>query len=155
MVHQRAGSAFGDQSPSCFTARMSMWIMGICFMLSVPLGEVIRRRRSRQALARARMGQATLFLVGAKRPDVGSLWSSGRVRADAEEFRWEPRWPWTRLREVPADLRVVRVRRQKGAQEALWLPAGVSVIECESSDGPVWLWVVDTQLAHVVRMIRS
>ncbi|MGW2770752.1 hypothetical protein [Streptomyces sp. NPDC001275] len=126
----------------------------ICVVLGVLLGEAIRRWRSRRAMARARVGQAALFLIGAKRPDVGRRWSLGRVRADAEEFRWEPRWPWTRLREVPADLRFVRVRQQQG-REWLWLPAGVSVIECESSDGPVWLWVMDTQMKHVVAMIRS
>ncbi|GED89285.1 hypothetical protein TNCT6_63700 [Streptomyces sp. 6-11-2] len=128
-------------------------VMGICVVLGVLLGEAIRRWRSRRAMERAKAGQAALFLIGAKRPNRGR-WSSGRVRADAEEFRWEPRWPWTRLREVPADLRFVRVRQQEGL-EWLWLPAGVLVIECESSDGPVWLWVMHTQLEHVVAMIRS
>ncbi|MFJ4552888.1 hypothetical protein ACIP4X_27500 [Streptomyces sp. NPDC088817] len=134
---------------------MSMAITGICIMLGVLLGETIRRRRSRRALAQARMGQAVLIPIGAKRPNVSGRWSPGRVRADAEEFRREPRWPWTRLREIPADLRFVRVREQKGGRELLWLPAGVSVIECESSDGPVWLWAMDTQLEHVVAMVTS
>lgn len=140
----------GDQSSPCFTPRM---ITGLCSFLGAVIGTALMLRRQHRAAARADAGQAVLFPIGAKRPDASRRWNLGRTRANAEEFRWEPRWPWTRLRELPADLRFVRARHQTG-REWLWLPTGALVIECESSDGPIWLWVMHMQVEHVVPMIR-
>ncbi|MEU6915927.1 hypothetical protein [Streptomyces olindensis] len=69
------------------------------------------------------------------------------------EFHWEPRRPWTRLLELPPDLRYVRARPTT-LREALWLPPGVLVIECESSTGPIRLWARVEQAAQVAEMIR-
>ena len=80
-------------------------------------------------------------------------WNIGRVQASAEEFRWEPRWPWTRLRKLPADLQCVRIR-DMASREMLWIPADALVIECVSSDGPVWLWGMPVQVKYVIAMIR-
>lgn len=125
----------------------------ICGALGVLLGTVVVRRRAKQAMARVNAGQPALFPIGAKRPDLSRRWNLGRTQASAEEFRWEPRWPWTRLRELPADLQCVRTREMT-FREMLWLPDGALVIECESSDGPVWLWVMPVQVKHVIAMIR-
>ncbi|OQR60766.1 hypothetical protein B6E66_28615 [Streptomyces maremycinicus] len=68
------------------------------------------------------------------------------------EFRWQPRRPWIRLRELPADLRFVRARRAT-SRETWRIPFGALVIECESSRGPVRLWARPQQLAQVVELI--
>ncbi len=127
---------------------------GICAALGALLGVAFVRRRSQRAMNRAKAGQPVLFSVGAKRPDLGRRWSLGRVRSEVEEFRWEPRWSWTRLRELPADLRFFRVREPKG-REWLWIPIDAFVIECESPEGPVWLWVMGAQWEHVAGTIRQ
>lgn len=105
-------------------------------------------------MERGRAGESVWFPVGAKLPEKGRRWSVGRIRAGAERFRWEPRWRATRLRALPDDLRMVRTRQQEGG-ERWWLTPGAMVIECESSDGPVWLWVMPAQLDHVRAMIRN
>lgn len=86
--------------------------------LGAVIGTALMLRRQHRAAARADPGHAVLFPIGAKRPDASGRWNLGRTRANAEEFRWEPRWPWTRLRELPADLRSVRARHQTGRE---WL----------------------------------
>lgn len=91
-------------------------VTGICVLLGAVLAWVFVHRRARRAAERARAGQAVTFPVGAGLPEVSRRWSPGRVRADADAFRWEPRWPWTRLRELPAGLRFVRARPQQGLE---------------------------------------
>ncbi|MFE6962982.1 hypothetical protein [Streptomyces sp. NPDC057696] len=76
----------------------------------------------------------------------------GNVLAGGE-FRWIPRWSWTRLRALPTDLRYIRAREMT-FREMLWLPDRVLVIECESSVGPVRLWAHLEQAVQVVEMIR-
>ncbi|MFJ3339445.1 hypothetical protein [Streptomyces sp. NPDC086766] len=127
-------------------------IYGICVFVCTVLGTMLVARRARRTAARAEAGEAVFFQVGANLPDKGRRYSLGRVRA-GDEFRWKPRWPWTRLRELPADLRYIRTR-EATFRETLWLPPGVLVIECESPAGPVRLWARTEQAVHVMEMIR-
>ncbi|MCX5328368.1 hypothetical protein [Streptomyces sp. NBC_00140] len=106
----------------------------------------------RRTAARAAAGIAVSFPVGANLPDEGRRYSLGRVHT-GREFRWEPRWSRTRLRELPTDLRYVRAR-ETTLREMLWLPSSALVIECESSAGPVRLWAHSQQAVQVVEMIR-
>ncbi len=141
--------SLGEQLAACFTSRM---ITAACVCLGTVIGTILVSRRARRAAARAASGEAVFFQVGANRPDEGRRYSLGRMRTGTE-FHWEPRRPWTRLRELPPDLRYVRTRHTT-FREALWLPPGVLVIECESSAGPVRLWARVEQAAQVVEMIR-
>lgn len=125
---------------------------GVMAFLGTVIGTMIATRRARRTAARAAAGEAVFFRVGANRPNQGRRYSPGRVQAGAE-FRWEPRWSWTRLRELPTDLRYVRAR-DTTFREFWWLPTGALVIECASSAGPVRLCVHAEQVAHVVEMIR-
>ncbi|MEU1535199.1 hypothetical protein [Streptomyces fagopyri] len=102
--------------------------------------------------ARVRAGEKGFLRVVANLPDKGWRYSLGLVRAEGE-FRWEPRWSWTRLREIPTDLRYIRARVIT-SREKLWLSPSGLVIECESSAGPVLLWVHMVNVEHVVEMIR-
>lgn len=124
----------------------------ICVLFGMVIGTMLATRRARRTAARAEAGEAVLFHVGANLPDKGRRYSLGRVRT-ANEFRWEPRRSWTRLRELPADLRYVRTR-ETTLRESMWLPTSTLVIECESSAGPVRLWARKEQTAQVVEMIR-
>jgi len=116
------------------------------------IGAMIAARRARRTVARAVAGEAVFFPVGVNRPGQGRRYSPGRVPAGSE-FRWEPRWSWTRLRDLPSDLRYVRAR-DATFRELWWLPTGALVIECESSAGPVRLCVHAEQVVPVVEMIR-
>lgn len=127
-------------------------ITGVCAFAGMVIGTIVAARRARRTAARARAGEAVFFRAGANRPDQGRRYSPGRVRAGSE-FRWEPRWSWTRLRELPTDLRYVRAR-ETTFREFWWLPTGALVIECESSAGPVRLCVHAEQVVQVVEMIR-
>lgn len=127
-------------------------ITGVVSFASMVLGAIIAARRARRTVARAAAGEAVFFRVGANRPDQGRRYSLGRVLAGGE-FRWEPRRSWTRLRELPTDLRYVRAR-DTTFREFWWLPTGAAVIECESSAGPVRLCVHAEQVVQVVEMIR-
>ncbi|WP_327350826.1 hypothetical protein [Streptomyces sp. NBC_01304] len=127
-------------------------ITGLCVLGGVLMGSFIVAWRARRIAARAEAGKAATLQVGANRPDAGRRYSLGRVRSD-QEFRWEPRWSWSRQRELPAELRYVRTRKLT-AGEVWRLPAGVMLIECESAEGPVRLWVREAYAAHVAEMIR-
>ena len=127
-------------------------ITGVMAFLGTVIGAMIARRRARRAVARAAAGEAVFFRVGVNRPNQGRRYSPGRVPSGSE-FRWEPRWSWTRLRELPTDLRYVRAR-DTTFREFWWLPTDALVIECESSAGPVRLCVHAEQVAQVVAMIR-
>ncbi|MFE5105996.1 hypothetical protein [Streptomyces sp. NPDC056663] len=127
-------------------------IMGLGSFLVAVIGTFLMARRARRTAARAEAGEAVFFPVGANLPDEGRRYSLGRVLAGGE-FRWIPRWSWTRLRELPADLRYIRAREMT-FREMLWLPARVLVIECESSVGLVRLWVHPEQAVQVLEMIR-
>ncbi|MFE4255597.1 hypothetical protein ACFRU3_40260 [Streptomyces sp. NPDC056910] len=127
-------------------------ITGVCAFLGTVIGAFLMERRARRTAARAELGEAVLFPVGANLPDDGRRYSLGRGLAGGE-FRWIPRWSWTRLRALPADLRYIRAREMT-FREMLWLPDRVLVIECESSVGPVRLWAHPKQAVQVVEMIR-
>lgn len=127
-------------------------ITGVCVFVGMVIGAMVVARRARRTAARARAGEAVFFRVGANRPDQGRRYSPGRVLAGSK-FRWEPRWSWTLLRELPTDLRCVRAR-DTTFREFWWLPTGALVIECESSAGPVRLCVHAEQVVQVVEMIR-
>jgi hypothetical protein len=139
----------GDQLAACFTSRM---MTAVYVLVGFMIGTILVARRARRTAARAAAGEAVFFPVGANRPDEGRRYSVGRVQAGGE-FRWEPRWPWTRLRELPTDLRYVRARHTTFG-EVWWIPPGALVIECESSGGPVRLWARTQQAVQVVEMIR-
>ena len=109
-------------------------------------------RRARRKAVQTEAGEVVFFQVGANLPYEGRRYSPGRVRAGGE-FRWKPRRSWTRLRELPTDLRYIRAR-QTTFREMLWLPTRPLVIECESSAGLVRLWAYPEQAVHVVQMIR-
>jgi hypothetical protein len=126
---------------------------GLCAFVGSVIGTILVARRARRIAARAEAGEAVFFQVGANLPEEGRRYSLGRVPAGSE-FRWRPRWSWTRLRELPADLRFVRAR-EATFRETLWLlPPGALMIECESSAGPVRLWTRAEHVVHVVGMIR-
>jgi hypothetical protein len=127
-------------------------ITGVCTAVGAVIGMFVMTLRARRVAARAEVGEAVFFRVGVSLPAEGRGYSLGRVRAGGE-FRWTPRWSWTRVRELPADLRYVRARETTW-REMLWLPAGALVIECESSAGPVRLWAPGEYAAHVVEMLR-
>ena len=127
-------------------------ITGFCTFVGMVIGTLLVARRARRTAARAEAGQSVFFQVGANLPGEGRRYSLGQVRAGGE-FRWNPRWSWTRLRELPTDLRYIRAR-EATFREKLWLPAGALVIECESSAGPVRLWAHVEHVVHVVEMIR-
>ncbi|MFE6956470.1 hypothetical protein [Streptomyces sp. NPDC057696] len=124
----------------------------VCVFVGTVIGALLAARRARRTAARAEEGEAVLFRVGANLPDEGRRYSLGRVLTGGE-FRWIPRWSWTRLRKLPADLRYVRAR-EASVREMLWLPSGVLVIECESSTGPVRLWARREHVVLIVEMIR-
>ncbi|MFC5788054.1 MULTISPECIES: hypothetical protein [Streptomyces] len=124
----------------------------VCVFVGMVIGALLVARRARRTAARAEAGEAVLFRVGANLPDEGRRYSLGRVLAGGE-FRWIPRWPWTRLRRLPADLRYVRAR-EATSREMLWLPIGVLVIECASAAGPVRLWARREHALLIVEMIR-
>jgi hypothetical protein len=129
-------------------------ITGLWTFVGMMIGSIVVARRVRRTAARAEAGEeAVFFLVGANLPDQGRRYSLGRVPAGSE-FRWSPRWLWTRLRELPADLSYV-CRREPAFRERLWLASDAVVIECDSSAGPVRLWAHAEHAVHVVRMIRS
>ncbi|MFB7758187.1 hypothetical protein ACFC18_52920 [Streptomyces sp. NPDC056121] len=121
-------------------------------LIGMVTGTLLAARRARRTAARAEAGEAVLLRVGANLPDEGRRYSLGRVPAGGE-FRWMPRWSWTRLRVLPADLRHVRAR-EATYREMLRLPIGVLVIECESSAGPVRLWARREHAALIAEMIR-
>ncbi|MFF4275613.1 hypothetical protein [Streptomyces sp. NPDC001536] len=123
-----------------------------CTLLGMVIGSIVVAWRVRRTAARAAAGVAVSFPVGANMPDEGRRYSLGRVQT-GREFRWEPRWSRTRLRELPTDLRYVRAR-ETTLREMLWLPSSALVIECESSAGPVRLWAHTQQAVQVVEMIR-
>lgn len=127
-------------------------ITGLWVFVGSVIGTILVARRARRTSARAEAGEAVFFQVGANLPAEGRQYSFGRVPAGSE-FRWKPRWSWTRLRELPTDLRYVSAR-EASFREALLLPSGALVIECESSAGPVRLWVRAEHAARVVKMIR-
>ncbi|QKZ24560.1 hypothetical protein HUT05_01345 [Streptomyces chartreusis] len=139
----------GDQLAACFTARM---ITGLCAFVGTVIGMFLVARRARRTAVQAEAGEEVLFQVGARLPEEGRRYSLGRVQAGGK-FRWKPRWSWTRLRELPTDLRYIRAR-QTTLREMLWIPTRALVIECESSAGPVHLWAYPEQAVHVVEMIR-
>ncbi|WP_240654333.1 hypothetical protein [Streptomyces sp. AcE210] len=120
--------------------------------VGMTIGALLAAWRARRTAARAEEGEAVLFRVGANLPDEGRRYSLGRVVAGGE-FRWIPRWSWTRLRKLPAGLRYVRAR-EATFREMLWLPNGVVVIECESSAGPVRLWARREHVVLIMEMIR-
>ncbi|WP_432165794.1 hypothetical protein [Streptomyces sp. bgisy031] len=122
-------------------------------LIGMVTGTLLAARRARRTAARAEAGEAVLLRVGANLPDEGRRYSLGRVPTGGE-FRWMPRWSWTRLRVLPADLRYVRAR-EATYREMLRLPIGVLVIECESSAGPVRLWARREHAALIAEMIRS
>ncbi|MFE1925389.1 hypothetical protein ACFW91_22810 [Streptomyces asoensis] len=124
-----------------------LWVL-----VGTVIGTILVARRARRTAAQAEAGEAVFFQVGANLPDEGRRYSLGRVQAGSE-FQWKPRWPWTRLREIPTDLNYVRAR-EATSREAWRLPTGVLVIECESSAGPVRLWTRPQYARHVVVMIR-
>jgi hypothetical protein len=134
---------------ACFTPRM---ITGLCAVVGMVIGTLLVARRARRTATQAEAGEAVFFQVGANLPDEGRRYSPGRVRAGGK-FQWKPRWSWTRLRELPGDLRYIRAR-QATFRETLRLPTRALVIECESSDGPVRLWAHPEQAVHVVELIR-
>ncbi|MFB8268865.1 hypothetical protein ACFC96_19960 [Streptomyces sp. NPDC055955] len=121
-------------------------------LIGMVTGTLLAARRARRTAARAEAGEAVLLRVGANLPDEGRRYSLGRVPTGGE-FRWMPRWSWTRLRVLPADLRYVRAR-EATYREMLRLPIGVLVIECESSAGPVRLWARREHAALIAEMIR-
>ncbi|WP_327714394.1 hypothetical protein OG381_02390 [Streptomyces sp. NBC_00490] len=122
--------------------------------LGMVIGSIFVAWRVRRTAARAAAGITVSFPVGANLPAEGRRrYSLGRVQT-GREFRWEPRWSRTRLRELPTDLRYVRAR-ETTLREMLWLPSSALVIECESSAGPVRLWAYTRQAPQVVEMIRS
>ncbi|WP_324785598.1 hypothetical protein [Streptomyces sp. H51] len=84
------------------------------------IGFLLITRRVRRTAARAAAGGTVFFEVGANLPGTGRRYSLGRVRSGGD-FRWEPRWSWTLLRELPADLRHVRTR-ETAFREMLWPP---------------------------------
>ncbi|MFE6755694.1 hypothetical protein ACFVDQ_19160 [Streptomyces sp. NPDC057684] len=127
-------------------------IAGVGAFLGTVIGAFLMARRARRTAARAEAGEAVLFPVGANLPDEGRRYSLGRVLAGGE-FRWIPRRSWTRLRALPTDLRYIRAREMT-FRKMLWLPDRVLVIECESSVGPVRLWVHPKQAVQVVEIIR-
>lgn len=134
---------------SCFTSRM---VTGLCTLVGLFIGSLFLRRQAQRTAARVEAGEAPFFQVGANLPDKGRRYSLGLVQAGGE-FRWKPRWSWTRLRELPTDLRYVRARKTT-SRERLWLSPSLLVIECESSAGPVRLWARVEHVEHVVEMIR-
>ncbi|MFB7166275.1 hypothetical protein [Streptomyces sp. NPDC056242] len=124
----------------------------VCVFVGMVIGALLAAWRARRTAARAEAGEAVLFRVGANLPDEGRRYSLGRVLAGGE-FRWIPRWSWTRLRRLPAELRYVRAR-EATFREMVWLPIGVLVIECESPAGPVRLWARREHVVLVAAMIR-
>ncbi|WP_231905641.1 hypothetical protein [Streptomyces davaonensis] len=116
------------------------------------IGTLIVARRARRTATRAAAGEAVFFQVSANRPNEGRRYSPGRVRSGGR-FHWEPRWSWTRLRELPPDLHYVQARRPT-LREMLWVSADALVIECESSTGPVRLCAHAAQAVPVVEMLR-
>ncbi|MER5957224.1 hypothetical protein ACFC18_47820 [Streptomyces sp. NPDC056121] len=124
----------------------------VCVFVGMVIGALLAAWRARRTAARAEAGEAVLFRVGANLPDEGRRYSLGRVLAGGE-FRWIPRWSWTRLRRLPAELRYVRAR-EATFREMVWLPIGVLVIECESPAGPVRLWARREHVVLVAEMIR-
>jgi hypothetical protein len=124
----------------------------LCAFLGGVIGRLLVARRARRKAVQTEAGEVVFFQVGANLPYEGRRYSPGRVRAGGK-FRWRPRWSWTRLRELPTDLRYIRAR-QTTFREMLWLPTRPLVIECESSAGLVRLWAYPEQAVHVVEMIR-
>ncbi|MFJ9543046.1 hypothetical protein ACIRPX_38215 [Streptomyces sp. NPDC101225] len=128
-------------------------ITGLCAFVGMVIGALLVARRARRTAARAAAGEAVFFHVGANLPAEGRRrYSLGRVQTGGE-FRWKPSRPWTRLRELPADLRYIRAR-EANFRESLWLPPRALVIECESSAGLIQLWAREEQATHVVEMIQ-
>ncbi|MCX5083104.1 hypothetical protein [Streptomyces sp. NBC_00401] len=124
----------------------------VCVFVGMVIRALLAAWRARRTAARAEAREAVLFRVGANLPDEGRRYSLGRVLAGGE-FRWIPRWSWTRLRRLPAELRYVRAR-EATFREMVWLPIGVLVIECESPAGPVRLWARREHVVLVAEMIR-
>ncbi|MGW1728031.1 hypothetical protein ACWCQK_34640 [Streptomyces sp. NPDC002306] len=120
--------------------------------IGVKIGMMLIGRRARRTASRAEAGEAVFFQVGANLPDKERRYSLGQVQAGGE-FEWKPRRSWTRLRELPTDLRYIRARDMT-FRESLRLPPGARVIECESSVGPVHLCARVEYTEHVVEMIR-
>jgi hypothetical protein len=128
-------------------------ITGLWVFVGSQIGRILVARRVRRTAARAEAEEAVVFPVGANLPDEGRRrYSLGQVPAGSE-FRWKPRWSWTRLRELPTDLRYV-CARDATFREKWWLPSDARVIECESPAGSVRLWVHAEHAVHVVKMIR-
>ncbi|MHA5052209.1 hypothetical protein [Streptomyces sp. SD15] len=128
---------------------MNTWLAGFT---GVMIGMILLGRRARRTAARAEAGEAVFFQVRANLPDKGRRYSLGRVQAGGE-FGWKPRRSWTRLRELPTDLRYIRARDMTFL-ESLRLPPDMRVIECESSLGPVRLCARIEYTEHIVEMIR-
>ncbi|MEV6700576.1 hypothetical protein AB0M68_26010 [Streptomyces sp. NPDC051453] len=124
----------------------------VYIFVGMAIEALLAARRARRTAARAEAGEAVLFRVGANLPNEGRRYSLGRVPSGSE-FRWIPRWSWTRLRSLPADPRSARARKAT-FREMWWLPIGVLVIECESSAGPVRLWARKEHAVLVMEMIR-
>ena len=154
MSGQRRASPLDHRVAACFASRMITGVItGISVFVGATIGNILVARRVRRTTARAEAEEAVLFQVGANLPDEGRRrYSLGQVPAGSE-FRWKPRRSWTRLRELPTDLRYV-CARDATFREKLWLPSDALVIECESSAGSVRLWVHAEHAVHVVKMIR-
>ncbi|MER6062672.1 hypothetical protein ABT167_16040 [Streptomyces sp. NPDC001792] len=144
----KRGKLLGDQLAACFTPRMIAALALVGVSILIFLLAWLPRRMAARVLA----GEAGFVRVMANLPAKGRRYSLGLVRAEGE-FQWEPRWSWTRLRELPTDLRYTGARVIT-AREGLWLSPGGLVIECESSAGPVLLWVRAAHVEHIMELIR-
>src|SRR4051812_40221314 len=123
MSGQRRASPLDHRVAACFASRMITGaITGLWVFVGSMIGTILVARRVRRTAARAEAGEAVFFPVGANLPDEGRRrYSLGQVPAGSG-FQWKPRRSWTRLRELPTDLRYV-CAREATFRERLWLPS--------------------------------